>query len=256
MGSGVMMAGMIRAILAFLLAAFVVPAVVFGDGSTTRPVKVAVLPFDVIGDAGHDWIGHAVQEGLATGLQKGSGISVVIVPGIVPGDETAAIAAGKSVDADVVIFGGVQLVEESLRAQGRMVSVGSGKTIGVLQSDGSVRGLFAIEDLLSDRAARILMPVKRVGTPGAAVAAFEIVGPAVASAGPTYFDGDIQSVIGKPTPFGDDYDRYYYHSYSTSGCNYWSGCYGYCGSWGGCFGAAGCAGNGVLFPIAAPTRGW
>jgi TolB-like protein len=251
-----MMVGMLRAILAFLLAAFVVPAVVFADGSTTRPVKVAVLPFDVVGDAGHEWIGHAMQEGLATGLQNGSGISAVIVAGLVPGDESAAIEMGKSVNADVVIFGGVQLVEETLRARGRMVSVRTGEMLGVLQSDGTVRGLFTIEDLLSDRASRILTPVKRVEASGAAAATFEIVGPTVASAGPAYFDGDLKAVIGKPDRFGDDADRYYYHSYLTSGCNYSCGYGGYVGSCGACFGTAGCSGNGILCPIAAPTRGW
>lgn len=249
------MVAMLRGILAFLLAAFV-PTVVFADGSTTRPVKVAVLPFDVVGDAGHEWIGHALQEGLATGLQNGSGISAVIVPGIVPGDDSAAIATGKSVDADVVIFGGVQMVEQTLRARGRMVSVKTGATIGVLQSDGDVRGLFDIEDLLSERASRILTPAKRVETSGAAAATFEIVGPTVASAAPAYFDGDLGAVIGKPDRFVDDADRYYYHSYSTSGCNYSCGYQGYCGSCGATYGGRGYSGNGVLSPIATPTSGW
>jgi TolB-like protein len=256
MGGGVMMAGMMRAILAFCFAAMAIPAVVFGDANAARPVRVAVLPFDVVGDTGHEWIGHALQEGLATGLEKGSQISAVIVPGIVPADEAAAIATAKKLDADVVIIGSVQVVEQTIRARGRMISVWTGETLGVLQNDSSVRGLFETEDLLADRAVRILTATKRVEPKKTAPATIDVVGPTVASAGPRYFDGDIQSVIAKPARFGDDYDRYYYHSYPTSGCSYSSGYYGYCGSWGGCFGAAGCAGNGVLFPIAAPTRGW
>ncbi|HEY1921409.1 MAG TPA: hypothetical protein VGG44_01485 [Tepidisphaeraceae bacterium] len=252
---------MLRAIVAFLVTAFVVPAAVFGDGSTTRPVKVAVLPFYGVGDAGHEWIGHAMQEGLATGLQKGSGISAVIVQGVVPADESAAIESGKAVGADVVILGSVQLVEQSLRARGRMISVSTGQSIGVLQSDGTLRGLFETEDLLSDRALRILTPVKRVQTSRlefsrAAPATFEVVGPTVASAGPRYFDGNISEVIAKPQQFGDDYDRYYYHSYSTSGCYSGCGSSGYLGSCGAMWGTSGCPGNGVLCPIAAPTGGW
>ncbi|MGD0461677.1 MAG: hypothetical protein ABSB74_04230 [Tepidisphaeraceae bacterium] len=242
---------MLRAILAFFLAAGI-PAAVFGDGAATRPaVKVAILPFDVIGEAGHEWIGHALQEGLASGLQKGSGISAVIVAGIVPADANAAIAQGKSVDADVVIFGSVQMVENTLRVGGRIVSVRTGETIGGLQNDGDLRGLFEIEDLLSERTWRILAPANRPQTPRATgSAAIEIVGPTVASVGPRYFDGDLSLVISRPQRFGDDYDRYYYHSASTSG--WWQGC-GPCGA---IYGVCGYPGNGVLFPAATPTRGW
>jgi TolB-like protein len=245
------MADMLRAILAFFLAA-AIPSVVFGDGAATRPaVKVAIVPFDVIGDSGHEWIGHALQEGLASGLQKGSGISAIIVPGIVPVDANAAIAQGKSVDADVVIFGSVQVVDQTLRVGGRIVSVKSGETIEGLQNDGNLRGLFEIEDLLSERARRILAPANRAPTPRATRSAtVEMVGPAVASAGPRYFDGDLASVISRPERFGDEYDRYYYHSASTSG--WWQPC-GPCGA---IYGVCGYPGNGVLFPIAAPTRGW
>ena len=254
-----MMAGMLRTIqtffvkffLAFLLAVAAIPSIVFGDGSTTRPVKVAIVPFDVIGEAGHEWMGRAVQDGLASGLQKSSGISAVIVAGTVPADAGAAIAQGMSVDADVVIFGSVQVVDQTIRTSGRMVSVRTGATIGALQSDGNVRGLFDIEDVLSDRAGRILTPVKRVESIGAAKPAmFEIVGPTVASVGPTYFDGDLKSVIGRPERFGDDYDRYYYHSGPTCGSTY------QCGSCGACYGSCGFPGNGILCPIATPTRGW
>jgi TolB-like protein len=247
-----MMAKMLRAILTFFLAVAAIPSLVFGDGSTTRPVKVAVVPFEVIGDAGHEWMGHAVQEGLATGLQKGSAISAVIVAGIVPVDANTAIAAGKSVDADVVIFGSVQVNDQTLRASGLMISVNTGATLGALKSDGDLRGLFEIEDLLSERASRILTLVKRVKASVAAEPVkFEIVGPTVSLAGPTYFDGNLASVIARPVRFGDDYDRYYYHSASTSGSTY------YCDSCGGCYyGAGGCSGNGILCPIATPTRGW
>ncbi len=248
-----MMAGMLRAILAFFMAAVAIPSLAIADGAATQPVKVAIVPFDVIGEVGHEWMGHALQEGLATGLQKSSGISAIIVAGVVPVDANAAIAEGKSVDADVVIFGSVQVNDQTLRVGGRMVSVRTGETVGTLQSDGDDRGLFEIEDLLSERASRILTPVKRAKAPvAAAQATFEIVGPSVsASGGPRYFDGDLSSVITPPQRFGDDADRYYYHSAYTSGCSY--SC-GYCGPY--YHSACSYAGNGILCPIAAPTRGW
>ena len=108
-----MMAGMLRAILAFFMAAVAIPSLALADGAATRPVKLAIVPFDVIGEAGHEWMGHALQEGLATGLQKSSGISAIIVAGVVPVDANAAIVEGRSVDADVVIFGSVQVNDQA-----------------------------------------------------------------------------------------------------------------------------------------------
>jgi hypothetical protein len=78
----------------------------------------------------------------------------------------------------------------------------------------------------------------------------QLVGPMVsATGGPsTYFDGNLASVLTPPNRFADKYERYYYHSYSTSGwywgCGwgwgYWGGwCGGIYGGWGGIIGPAG-----------------
>lgn len=248
----VIMGGMIRSFLAFLMA-MTLPAMAMADVPTTRPaLKVAVMPFDVVGNAGQEWMCQALQEGLAMGLQKTSWISAIIVPGLAPADMAAAIAAGKSADADAVVFGSIQVLDDQIRVGGHIVSVTTGQTIGNLQCDGTVRGLFDIEDILSDRAGRILKPAKpaAVSSP-AAPATFEVVGPSVATRGPQYFDGDISAVIARPERFRDDYDRYYYHSADTAA---WGAM---CSAPFSCGGPFGCGfGNPALFPVAAPVSGW
>src|SRR5580692_9097003 len=81
----IMIPVMIRSIFAMMLMALILPAAALADAPTSRPsVKIAVLPFDVQGTSGQDWIGRAMQEGLATGLQNQPGVQAVIVSGIAP----------------------------------------------------------------------------------------------------------------------------------------------------------------------------
>jgi TolB-like protein len=219
---------------------------------------VAVVPFDVRGESGHEWLGRAMQEGLATGLQRASGISGVIVAGIAPADSAGAVAmvksagtgAGTGAGADAVIFGGIQVVDGQIRVSGQIISMSTGKSLGVLRSDGSERDLFSIEDVLAVRAQRILMharPADRAvhTNPRPQI---ELAGPTIGRGGSRYFDGDVLSQITPPARFGDDYDRYYYYSADTACCaTYWGGSGYFCG-----FGF----GNGVLFPGAYPVSGW
>jgi TolB-like protein len=242
---------MLRSFLAICAAALAFPAMVLGDSAATRPaLKAAVAPFDVVGEAGHEWLGRAMQEGLAMGLQKNRGISAVIVPGLAPADANAAIAAADSANADVVVLGSIQVLDDQIRVGGQIISVKTGQVIGGLQSDGNVRGLFDIEDLLSDRAGRLLRPVNHAAAASAVRRpTLEIVGPTVATQSAQYFDGDISSVISRPQRFGDEYDRYYYQSASTAGCGYGC-CFGALSYWGfGC-------GAGPVFQSAYPVHGW
>jgi TolB-like protein len=225
------------------------------DSSTTRPtLTVAVVPFDVRGESGREWLGRAMQEALATGLQRGSGISGVIVAGIAPADSAGAMAMAKSAGtgarADAVVFGGIQVVDGQIRIGGQILSMNTGKSLGVLRSDGSERDLFNLEDVLAARAQRILMPARPANDAVHANPSpqIELAGPTIGRGGSRYFDGNLLSQITPPARFGDDYDRYYYYSADTACC----APYG-CGSGYSCgFGF----GNGVLFPAAYPVSGW
>jgi TolB-like protein len=221
------------------------------DSSTTRPaLTVAVVPFEVRGESGREWLGRAMQEGLATGLQRASGISGVIVAGIAPADSAGAIAMAKSASADAVVFGAVQVVDGQIRIGGQIISMSTGKSLGVLRSDGSQRDLFNIEDILAARAQRILMPARPAdrAVHSNSRPQLELAGPTIEHGGSRYFDGNVLSQITPPARFGDDYDRYYYYSADTAYCaTYWCGSGNFCG----------CGfGNPVLFPAAYPVSGW
>ena len=219
------------------------------DWGTTRPsMKVAIVPFSVHGDAGHDWLGQAMQEGLATGLHRASG---VIVAGVAPADAAGAMSMTKYTGADAVIFGSIQLVGGQIRVTGQIISTETGESLGALRSDGSLTGLFDIEDVLAARIERILMPppTNRSATAGPA-ATLQIIGPTIASGASRYFDGNLMSQLTPPERYRDEYDKYYYQSGNTC---FYGGCYT-------CWGGWGCGGGsfgGVCCPvIATPVTGW
>ena len=221
------------------------------DRSTTRPtLTVAVVPFDVQGESGQDWLGRAMQQGLATGLQNATGLSAVIVAGIAPADSAGAMAMAKSTAANAVIFGAVQVVDGQIRVVGQIISMSTGKSLGALRIDGAQRDLFKLEDVLADRAQRILTPARPPGGAGPAnpPPQIELSGPTIARGGSRYFDGDLFGQITPPPRFRDDYDRYYYYSTDTSyGGAYWAWPCGVCG-----FGYC----NPILCPPAYPVGGW
>jgi TolB-like protein len=220
------------------------------DSGTTRPsMKVAVVPFDVHGDTGRDWLGRAMQEGLATGLHQASG---VIVAGVAPANAAGAMSMTKSTGADAVIFGSIQLVDEQIRVTGQIVSTDTGESLGTLRSDGSLRDLFDIEDTLAARVERILMPppANRITTAGSA-ATLQVVGPTVGPGVPRYFDGNLMAQLTPPDRFRDQYDKYYYQPGNT--CSYSA----YCGASWGAWGCGLWSSCGVCCPvIATPVTGW
>jgi TolB-like protein len=240
----------------FLIAILTVSlAAATAHADAARPaLTVAVTPFDVQGSPGNDWLGRAIQEGLATGLQKSSGFSGVIVPGIAPPDAGGAVTAAKPANSDFVAFGSVQIVDGQIRILGQIISLATGKSIGTLRCDASEEQLFDAEDRLAAQAQRILtatIPTNRKAatTPAPSL---QLVGPTVATTGPHYFQGDVMSQITPPARNQDDYDRYYYYTGDTAACGALYGapfaCYGGCGVC--AFGAP------AVLPIATPISGW
>jgi TolB-like protein len=218
------------------------------DWGTTRPsMKVAVVPFTVHGDAGREWLGRAMQEGLATGMRQVSG---VIVAGLAPADAAGAIYMSKSTNADAVIFGNIQVISGQIRISGQIIATDTGESLGTLRSDGSERDLFNLEDVLSSRVERILMPSPANHAAAGPAVALELVGPTVGPTTSRYFDGNLMGQINPPDRYRDQYDKYYYYSGDTSAFGYWCG--RPWGAWGcgiGC-GAIGCP------VIATPVSGW
>jgi TolB-like protein len=219
------------------------------DWDTTRPsMKVAVVPFNVHGDTGQTWLGSAMQEGLATGMRQVSG---VIVAGVAPADAAGATNLAKYAGADAVIFGSIQLVGEQIRVTGQIISIDTGESLGTLKSDGSLRNLFDIEDVLAARVERILMPPPASRATAGPAATLQVVGPTMGPGASRYFDGNLMAQITPPDRYRDEYDKYYYQSGNS--------CF-YGGGYGGCWGGWGCgwaSGCGVGCPVVAtPVTGW
>lgn len=238
-------------ILSMLLVGFIWPSMLWADGPATRPTaKIAVLAFDVIGDAGHEWIGRAMQEGLANAIQIGSEIQAVTVAGLGPFDVGSAATAGKNAGADLAVFGNIQVTGSEIRIVGQIVDVNSGKSVGNLRSDADVRDLFTVEDVLAQRVGRLVTSPAAVKAPPAR-ASFELVGPTLTPQAPRYYDGNLGEILTPPQRFSDEYDQYYYYGSMSS----WA--YPFCG-W-GCNWFGGWSfgfGNPWFFPTSAPVSSW
>jgi TolB-like protein len=190
------------------------------DTAAARP-SVAVMPFDVLGDASRAWIGKAIQEGLAGNFQQA-------------GMQTSDNATG----ADFVITGSVQVVNDQMRISGKITNAAGDKLVGRFHSDGSVRDLFDIEDALASKVNRMIKPA---GTSSAPAAAIQPVGPTLPSTTSHYFDGNIAATLAVPEQFQDQYNLANYHPTQW----YWGYGYPYCygtpylGAWPFCVGRYG-----------------
>lgn len=239
----------------------VAASAVAGTAPPPHTLSVAVTPFDVLGDSGSQWLGRALQEGVATGLQKATGISGIFVPGLAPEDAPSALAMAKPSAADIVVFGSVQLVDGQIRILGQVVSPSTGASLGTLKCDAPETSLFDVEDRLAGQVQRILTPVARPNPKAAATPppTLQLVGPTVATTGSRYFDGNLMSQINPPAKNRDDYDRYYYYTSDTAAygacCGaafpWYSGFSGFGGFCGGFVG-----GGAAILPIATPVHGW
>jgi len=240
---------MIRTVFATCVVLSLLASAARADWDTTRPsMKVAIVPFVVHGDAGRDWLGNAMQEGLATGLHQVSG---VIVAGIAPADAAGAIAMTKYSGADAVVFGSIQVVDQQIRVSGQIVSTITGESLGAIRSDGSQRDLFDIENILAARVERVLRPPTNPGATGGKPATLQIVGPAVAPGPSRYFDGNVMAQITPPDRYRDEYNKYYYQTADTSGFG------AYCGAPWCVWGCGLCSPCGIGCPvIATPVHGW
>lgn len=214
-------------------------------------VKVAVLPFDVLGEAGHEWVGRALQESIGSGVQNVRGITAVLVPAVSPTDVNSALAAARTAGADFVVYGSIQFVDDQMRVSGHITAVASGQNIGSLASDSKLRDLFEVEDSLTRRAGLLIAPPPAQPQSAAPRPEIQLVGPSLPTRQSRYFDGDLSSITAAPDRFRNEYDRYYYHPTETDPA--W-------GFVGGCsfgYGGGGCGLGGVVMQTSVgAVGGW
>jgi TolB-like protein len=238
----------------------------YGDAATTRPAAVntvapgvVVFPLTVIGDAGHEWMGRAMQEGIAGELQKSGGVNAIAGQsqnGAADPESIRAVAAANHVD--YVIVGSIQILDMQMRVDARVVRGATDEAVGNLRGDGNVRDLFTIEDDLARQANRVLNPVPTSPANRNPVKR-ALARPKIQWVSPPavyqsrYFDGDLARELAVPPQFTAETDKYNYHPTSI----YFYGCgYGYpfaCGY--GFFGRG--FGVGMYgLQTEAPTSGW
>jgi len=188
------------------------------DGPATRP-SVSVLPFDVVGESGHAWVGKAMQEALATSLH---------------GSENATASTG------IVVSGSIQFVNnDQMRVLAHVYDADHSQSLGDATCDANLKDLFNAEDILTTQAQHAIYP-HRAAMSGPKPA-INIVGPTVSATPPSYFDGNLQASLQIPDRYRDDYDRNAYHP--TNWCDFYNfpcgSCFsGFGGFGGGCFGGA------------------
>lgn len=254
---------------------------------TTRPafsVRVAVLPLQVLGNRQYEWLGAAIQQGIASGIQRGPSVQPLVVAVVSPIDAPNARATAQELDAGYVVFGSVQVIDDSMRVDGQVLATRSGIVIGSFRARGAIKDAFKVEDQISDRLNRLLMPPRSIAAQAAD--ADELIvwkSPAAAPVESRYFDGDLARELKIGNRFADAYDRYNYHSVDNDpsaaagfacpgfgsgfggfGCGYpgfgygGPGIYGSLGLTAGPWGGVGPLGgfSGYPGPIAAPLSGW
>lgn len=209
-----------------ILAGFSLPvSAARADSASTRPagILVAVLPFEALASMDQAWVGRAIGEGLVSSIGNQRGMSAVTISAPNAANADAALSAGKSAQADFVVFGQVQRVNDQLRISGKVLSTQTGQSVGDLAFDGQLNDLFIIEDALASRVAR-LVATKAMVTPAVAVPGFEIRGPTLPTPS-RYFDGNISAELAVQPQFQSETDRYNYHPtpfyYYGYGYPYW-----------------------------------
>jgi TolB-like protein len=137
---------------------------------------VLVLPFQQTGDTNSfSWIAPAIQEDLLAQIAHNGVFQALSATQPVAGaDSASAIQIARNSNANVVVFGGYQVVSDQVRIDAQAVDVASGRTIGSLQATGQVSDLFKMEDALAAQLGQLLpsppgsnMPTVTYGTPNA-----------------------------------------------------------------------------------------
>jgi adenylate cyclase len=123
------------------------------EGATDLPT-LAIAPFDALGkDAQELMLAQGITADLMTDLSKLSGLSVI---GFSPMDGRASSDGSSQAHARYVISGTVQRMDERLRLHVYLAEKASGRQLWSERFDRSLGDLFAIQDELGPKIARML----------------------------------------------------------------------------------------------------
>ena len=132
-------------------------APVISGSSSTRPAPLAVMltPFKSIGDSNNsDWISQAIEEELASDLNRNASVRVMHSP--TTGPSSDGLNEARQAGAQRLIVGTYQAVDDQVRINGEVVDPTDGKSVGHLRVTGAKRDLFKLEDSLAAELLHVL----------------------------------------------------------------------------------------------------
>jgi TolB-like protein len=124
-----------------------------GDPPTTAPaqqVSVMLLPFHAVTPNGENaWISSAIDEDLANDLSRNRAIRLVRPATTQPLAAPDELAAARGANAQRVVSGSYQVVEDQLRITADVRDPSQAQPIAEVKATGLVRDLFRLEDSLA-----------------------------------------------------------------------------------------------------------
>ncbi len=138
-----------------------------GDFVAALPDTLAVVDFENVSkDPADDWIGSGIAESLAADLLRVPGLTVVARERMLQTraglgaaeKQTEAISLGRLLACRWVLTGGYQRVGPRLRVTSRLTDVATGEVVAGEKLDGTLDGIFKMQDELSATVTRRLRP--------------------------------------------------------------------------------------------------
>jgi len=138
-----------------------------GEFVAVLPDTLAVVDFENLSkDPADDWIGSGIAESLAADLSRLPGLSVAtrektlqVRVRLTPAEKaTESASLGRLLACRWVLSGGYQRVGARLRVTSHLTDVATGELAGSEKLDGTLDGIFAMQDELAAAVARRLRP--------------------------------------------------------------------------------------------------
>jgi TolB-like protein len=159
-------------------AALPITAMAGNPEPTTAPatrISVMLLPFNAVGQSGEsNWISQAIDEDLSHDLARNSAIRVVRPSTTQPLKDGDGLTAARGANADRLVSGSYQVVDNQLRVTGEVIDVKQTQSIAQIKATGPVRNLFQLEDELSMQLWHILPQADRTGSVQTSAADFQV----------------------------------------------------------------------------------
>jgi serine/threonine protein kinase/tetratricopeptide (TPR) repeat protein len=128
-----------------------------GRTQTELPGILAVIDFENLSqDASVDWLGAGIAESVAVDLARASGLSIVprarvarTVAGVVGPAEARDMEVGLALGCGWIVSGAYQAAGSGLRVTTRLTEVATGRILATEKLDGTIAGVFDLQDRLS-----------------------------------------------------------------------------------------------------------